>query len=141
MSGSDTADYITCQRRPLALYFSSHKQSAHSLLRLIDFSTTCNSNSNPRRPSSHPTHNKSNSIMASKVTNAAGLTAREVDILCAMCQSLKSKPEVSPINQSSLPSLCPNYSLTLAIRPTWRTSLPSPASPRRAVLPPISARS
>ncbi|TLD09652.1 hypothetical protein E2P81_ATG10289 [Venturia nashicola] len=31
--------------------------------------------------------------MTSKGTNAAGLTAREVDILCAMCQSLKSKPE------------------------------------------------
>jgi hypothetical protein len=32
--------------------------------------------------------------MASKATNTAGLTAREVGILCAMCQSLKSKPEV-----------------------------------------------
>jgi hypothetical protein len=37
--------------------------------------------------------------MTSKATNAAGLTAREVDILCAICQSLKSKPEVRASHQ------------------------------------------
>ena len=46
--------------------------------------------------------------MTSKATNAAGLSAREVDILCAMCQSLKSKPEVRPTSQSPPPSLLHN---------------------------------
>ena len=43
--------------------------------------------------------------MTSKATNASGLSAREVDVLCAMCQSLKSKPEVCQTSHSPLPSL------------------------------------
>jgi hypothetical protein len=50
--------------------------------------------------------------MTSKATNAAGLTAREVDILCAMCQSLKSKPDVRLTIQAPLPSLHDKHLLT-----------------------------
>jgi hypothetical protein len=39
--------------------------------------------------------------MTSKITNTAGLTVREVEILCAMCQSLKSKPDVRFTTQGS----------------------------------------
>ena len=141
-AGSDTEVLITLPFSAdlLLFYFSPHKQTSHSP-QPIDISSTYTSNSNTTHSSAHQTHNKPSSIMASKTTNAAGLTAREVDILCAMCQSLKSKPEVSLINQSSLPPLYHNYSLTLTTRPTWRSSPPSPVSPRRAVLPPTPARS
>jgi hypothetical protein len=49
--------------------------------------------------------------MTSKATNTASLTAREVDILCAMCQSLKSKPEVRTRHQQhyDVPSLTPVF--------------------------------
>lgn len=123
----------------LVCCFSSHKQTAHTLT--TDFSTAYNSTSNSNHSSSPPIHNNSDSIMTSKATNAIGLTAREVDILCAMCQSLKSKPEVFLINHSSLPSLDHKYSLTPTTRPTWRSSPASPASPRRAAPTPTSERS
>jgi hypothetical protein len=65
------------------LSFSSHKQTELTLT--PDFSTTYNSTFTSNRSSAHQIQNKPSNIMTSKATNAAGLTAREVDILCAMC--------------------------------------------------------
>lgn len=59
-------------------------------------------NHNSKYSSAHHFSNEPNTIMTSKATIAAGLTAREVDILCAMCQSLKSKPEVCAIAETPL---------------------------------------
>jgi hypothetical protein len=70
----------------LLLVFPTYPNSLHSKLQ---------SNHAPYSHSQqYQTPTTPHHTMASKATNTAGLTAREVDILCAMCQSLKSKPEV-----------------------------------------------
>jgi len=49
---------------------------------------------------------------ANKATNTAGLSVREVDILCAVHQSFKSRPEVRSNLQPSLLTLDKMHSLT-----------------------------
>lgn len=68
------------------------------------------SSSIPPHTTSTPDNNYcyNTETMANKATttptNAVGLSVREVDILCAMCQSFKSKPDVSTTTPSQSPS-------------------------------------
>lgn len=94
----------------LLSFFSSHKLTA--LTQTTRLPTSYNPNFNSNCSASHPTRNRPSDIMTSKATNSAGLTAREVDILCAMCQSLKSKPDVRLTAKALLPSLHNRHSLT-----------------------------
>lgn len=90
------------------------------------------------QPKQSSSRNRQPINMSGTTLNTPNLTPRDVEIICAMFQSLKSKPDVGI---AKLHIIMPSLTTSLTLRSTWIASPPWVASPRLAPPPSSAERS